>query len=180
MKNVDLVILTIGGNDIKFDNFAGNCVFKADARKCSTAYNDSLKELNKLSAKLKATYAAIKKVVSAKTKIFVLSYPNIVPYAENLPCAIMTYFQRTLAIDLERRLNKTIGNAVKTAGVTFSFLDATATDSPFIGHTACDDDPYLNGPVFPQTVYSFHPNRKGHNFGYAAMIARELFTLKFL
>ena len=184
--NADFVILTIGGNDIGFGNFAKQCIISD----CSSVhYSDVLSSIaNDLPIGLANAYGAIHDHVGSHTRVLVLGYPMIVPEPNSqlTHCGEINAAEMLAVRDVITHLNGAIRTAVEVKnqesganGPRFEFVSVVGTDSPFNGHEICTSDSYLNsiellsGSVDSQAVESYHPNTKGQE-AYATSVKTYL------
>lgn len=179
LDDVDLVTLTIGGNDIGFGDFAASCA-QGDDKKCEEAYRKAVQAVdNRLPANLDGVYKKIGENINQDGKVFVLGYPWLVTGTDSTSCAWFTAFEQDLAFDLTNKLNQKIEDSVAAIGDSrFSFVSASGVTSPFFGHDLCSGDSFFNEPMLP-TVYSYHPNRNGQQ-AYADLVKRELIRLQLI
>jgi lysophospholipase L1-like esterase len=182
------VTVTIGGNDVKFTEFATACVVPLSSCSIgSTAYNDSKAEIdNNLAAKLTSTYADI--LTRASTaNIYVLGYPQVAPIKtatdpDDPRCTYLSggsgWGDAIGARDIVTRLNTKIAATVAAMGNTrLHYIDVNATGSPFVGHTVCADpgESYFNNidTIVAGKIFVFHPNARGQQ-AYADLVASAL------
>ena len=180
-EDVDIVTVTIGGNDIGFRDFATACVvtFSCDT---SSQYQDAVDSIaNQLPNNLDALFGAIQARIGSQTRVLVVGYPRLLPYNDGqFPnCAYMSQAERTAASDVTNGLNSAIYAAVSRAGSQFEFVNADANlygvrISPFAGHELCGDDTYFFGVSYP-TDYTFHPNQMGQR-AYEELVRDWLIT----
>lgn len=167
---VDVVTVSIGGNDVGFAGFAISCVDPQST--CEGASYDAITSdvINDLPGALDAAYAAIKAKVSTSTKIVVVGYPQLIPApaaSTTWPyCVYLSPTEKNNARNVVSLINQVTQSAVTRAGSQFVFVDPTASGSPFIGRELCNDGSYFNGvtvqdSVLYSTAYSFHPNADG-------------------
>jgi lysophospholipase L1-like esterase len=169
-SGVDVVTVSIGGNDVGFSTFAISCVDPQTSCE-GTSYDTIVSNItNDLPDALDAAYAAIKAKVSTTTKVVVVGYPQLIPAANvstTWPfCQYLTSTEKTNARNVVSLINGAVAAAVGRAGSQFVFADPTAAGSPFTGHELCNDGSYFNGvtvqdSVLYATAYSFHPNAAG-------------------
>jgi lysophospholipase L1-like esterase len=184
--STDIVTLTIGGNDIKFSDFAAACVYPTTS--CSTAsdaYDESYyimnnsSQSNYLPTKLAEVYQEIaSKLTSANTdaRVLVLGYPHVVTYNGFLSNRQLTptscpYLDGAEAAGIESlvdQLNSTIQTAVASLGDSrFEFVNPnedSLSPSQYYSRELCGVTPYFNGvDVFDtgNKEYFFHPNASG-------------------
>jgi lysophospholipase L1-like esterase len=179
LSAADLVTLTIGGNDVRFDLVLAACARTSGS--CSKPGERAaiLSSARKLESKLVATYAAIRSAVPTAA-VLALGYPQLFP-AGGLParCAPdaklfdrgVQKFLRTAA----NTLRATIASAARRAGV--QFVDVMPI---FTGHEICGPKggwmihlrvrPQFAFPPIGAAEESVHPDRAGQA-GYARAIA---------
>jgi Tol biopolymer transport system component len=172
------VILTVGGDDVDFPDFASSCVDpEVGCGTDTTAYADIETAIDDyLPGDLATLFSDIAGDVSAGTRVLVVGYPNILPATDvgwpNACAGDLTTASQDAAKTVESDINSAISTAVSTYGAPFEFVDANADGSPFTGHTLCSDDGYFNDVSVPPK-YSFHPNAEGQA-AYAALINEYL------
>lgn len=184
-SSVDVVVLTIGGNDVDFGGFAKACLFGA----CDgTPYNTVINAIeNDLPAKLEGAYNTIRNQVGSQTRILVLGYPHLVgPITSVASCDPLDVNEIVAARSVVQHLNQEIHTAVALADVAsgssgprFEFVSATDADSPFKDHELCTSEPYfhnlapLSGSSSALAFESYHPNAKGQD-AYAQTVIAHL------
>jgi lysophospholipase L1-like esterase len=162
---VDLVTVTIGGNDAQFKDVSLACVASRIVSilgSCRTNWRAAVAaSIDRLRATLPPLYRAIR-ARAPSARIIVLAYPN--PFPKVLPqlsrCrswvapADLRWLSRTAAA-----LNEVIRSAAHSsrAGVTY------LSPSGFDGHDVCSPEPWFNGlGLLPSHLrYSVHPNAFG-------------------
>jgi lysophospholipase L1-like esterase len=176
--DVELVTLTVGGNDLGFAGLAGACLAGTPAE-CQAAIQSALLLLpatcraeSKLATRLEPLYAAVDAAASSNALIVVTGYPYLFELLPGDPdLAIKTQINAATTL-----LNCAIENAVtdaKADGVNIVYVDVTAQ---FEGHgisTSDDsDDPFINSPSvgLPE---AFHPNAAGYR-AYAKAISTAI------
>lgn len=191
-----VVTVTIGGNDIKFGDFAKACIL--DFASCgigSAPYNASLNKINtELAGKLTEVYRKILKY-APNAKVFVIGYPQVMANKapNDLNDARCFYMYdpndttdhwkdvrgaRDIVTKLDQKINDTV-TAVRneSAGNTrLHYVPVDGSNSEFLGHEVCGTltswfqnvDQAVNNPD-----YVFHPNASGQQ-GYASMVATEI------
>lgn len=160
----DMVVLTIGGNDVGFGPLVKSCIFSPIS--CTNAiygsdtdpYLDS--RLAALPITLWETYGAIDAVLNradrvqargGRAPIVVLSYPRIFPGARRACSALTTIDQAEMDLgsDVVTRLNGAIEAAVsvsRTQGVPAFYVPAVE-DAFLPSNTICDGDrAYVRSP----------------------------------
>ena len=163
-----MVTLTIGGNDLGFAPKFRTCVF-------GTCPDPLVGESELLATKLRLTqlYLDIRGSMRADGRLFVLTYPIILPNPNDYPIDVEPNFFDCFGTnsqitsnelrrirDATRRFSDTIKEAVDATGdPNVVFVDVTPT---FIGHRVCSDRPYATGIKVTDPMDSFHPNPDGH------------------
>lgn len=168
-----LVTITIGGNDIGFENVAEDCVFSPQS--CKNSENaKTVKAIKALGPKLVSTYAAIH-AAAPNALLVVGGYPELFATTSIKDCRGVTGIstsERTWLNSMSDLLNSTIRAAVakdKAAGRRIAFAPVVgAVPGTFTGHALCSGSAsvYLRGETIPKE-YSFHPNAAGQ-LAYAA------------
>lgn len=167
------IILTIGGNDVQFNEFATDCVVVTSNCDGSSQYYTTEGLISStLPGNLDTLFGDIAtNLGSSSTRVLVLGYPYIMP--DSGSCSFLSSGEQTAATNVQTDLNGAIEEAVTDAGSHFEYVDPNATGSPFDGHQLCTSQPYFNGLVAPDTEYSFHPNADGHT-AYAKVVTDYL------
>lgn len=194
-SDTQVVTITIGGNDIGFDNFAFNCLFPVDTvigiegscDEYTDIYDDVKDDLNTLPSKLETVYSTILENAPNAT-IYVIGYPLMIPHknyedAYDQDCGGLydpwpnNWGDARAANEITGILNSKIENAVgsvntneSTSRLVFVPVDAGA----FYGHDLCSSDSYFNGIFWPNNrEYSIHPNSDGQT-AYAEDVASAI------
>jgi lysophospholipase L1-like esterase len=174
-SSVELVTLTVGGNDLGFAALAGACL-GGTQEQCQAAIQAALALLptscegdSELGNRLTYLYAAVA-AAAPNALIVVTGYPRLFePVPPNL--AIKTQINAATTL-----LNCAIANAVKAQaddGVNIVYVDVT---DAFEGHgIGALDDPFINAPVpgQPLSREDFHPNAAGYR-AYAKAISAAI------
>ncbi len=179
-QNVDVVTVTIGGNDIDFVGFATDCAIY-DCHD-SVAHNKSKNLIaNTLPGNLDHLLAEIQTRIGQQTRVLVLGYPRLMPHGmDEFPnCWYLSEEERTAIREVTRGLNSALASAANRAGAQFEFVDADVNlygvrTSPFSGHELCSEGAYFHGATTP-VGYSYHPNRLGQA-AYEKLVRRYLLT----
>lgn len=170
--NTDVVTITIGGNDIEFDVYARRCVLPAGSCDSSSQeYIDSMDAIaNELPDKLDDLYSAIRSEAQ-NAQVYVIGYPQVVPASSYVSCGGFTFTnsEQDAARAIGTALNSAIEDAVSRAGTGFTYVDPSATGSPFLGNELCTSTPYFFGVNILEQRFSFHPNADGQE-AYATLI----------
>lgn len=196
---VDVVTLSIGGNDAGFTEILDHCAFKEDCfndsyvtldfggqRKDYTLEEFLKVRLASILIQLPATYARVRAAVRPDTQIIVAGYPHLLGKeggcAENVPFPLG---EREDLYEIQERFEQGLKTATTDEGVAFA-----SVVSAFKKRIPCSnssDDPYLNGldsdwtgggwKFWNSSVkiddQSFHPTAKGQE-AYAKVIQSAL------
>jgi lysophospholipase L1-like esterase len=161
---VELVTLTVGGNDLGFADLFETCSTPGQEAQCLIAITNAVtdEQLTDLYRDLTLLYGKVAKK-APNALIVVTGYPYLFEPDPNNP--IITAFNAATAA-----LNTTIETAVKaTHNDNIIYVDVT---EQFEGHGIGSDDPFINGPTarFPE---AFHPNAAGYR-AYAKAISAAI------
>ena len=161
-----LITVGIGGNDAGFEGIISACSFD----QCTSKPRYTEDTLNRLwrevRPKLDRTFTELRTRYPDAT-IAVFGYPSVVTGAAECPGLPSLFDQaerKWLAETFMPRLNETISDAAKTAGVTY--IDITQATA---GRELCSEDPVINGLRGGDDKWSvlgnesFHPNQFGHD-----------------
>ncbi|HVI69196.1 MAG TPA: SGNH/GDSL hydrolase family protein [Magnetospirillaceae bacterium] len=184
----DVVTVTIGGNNIGFEDFVKSCVFNGPpftpSGGCDTTgiYPTILGRIQyDLPAKLNEAMAEIKQRIGVGTKVYVIGYPMMIPHPSEytgVGCMYLDTGEREAAREITTRLNAALVAAVASANNVeqvhrFVYVDPNMADSPFKGHELCSPENYFNGLNFTTGEFSFHPNNKGQDV-FRQLLLRQL------
>jgi lysophospholipase L1-like esterase len=165
---VELVTLTVGGNDLGFADLAGDCLPPTGTQdECLKAIEAAKVKLPGLGSDLTALYGQVADA-APKALIVVTGYPHLFELIQNDPdLALKT--QINSATDALNLTIKTAVQSAKQSGVNIVYVDVTAQ---FDGHGIGSSDPFINGPSagFPE---AFHPNAAGYR-AYAKAISAAI------
>ena len=159
-----LVTLGIGGNDVGFIGFAGDCVAGSpNAGPCKEKFTSGGKD--QLAAKIDATGKKVADLLkkirgkAPKAQLVVVGYPTVLPDGDGcwpaLPVGApdVNYLRDALA-----DLNNTLSETAKNNGAGFA-----DTAAPTKGHDVCTnpDTRWVEGLVATSPGIGLHPNAKG-------------------
>jgi lysophospholipase L1-like esterase len=163
---VNLVTVTIGGNDAQFGSVTMACFFARIIPGIESCQGDWRARVKNAIARLRGTLPAVYRAIHARApnaRILVLGYPNpfpaVAPQLSNCRLWLEPGDLRFLH-DKVNALDASVRYAVSvTASAKVRYLAPTG----FAGHDACSDSPWFNGlNVIPTSFrYSFHPNALG-------------------
>jgi hypothetical protein len=180
---VDLVTLTVGGNDAGFGPVLTKCVFRRChkgrlARKIRRDLADTVP------GKLRSTYASLRRL-APQASVVVLGYPNLFPARDDFRrgCDLkrtLSAGKRQFLRDVGEQLTGILRRETRAAGLHF----ADPRDE-FKGHEPCGrKEEWVNAVVRrklrelpeglnPTSMTSFHPNRRGQR-AYAKVLVDYL------
>jgi lysophospholipase L1-like esterase len=163
---VDLVTLTIGGNDAQFGSALMACVFARIVPGLESCQGDWRARVKNAIARLRTSLPGVYRTVHARApnaRILVLGYPN--PFPASAP-----QFSKC-RLWLEPEDLRFLHDEVDALDASVRYAAAAASNakvtylapSGFAGHDACSESPWFNGlAIIPTDFrYSFHPNVLG-------------------
>jgi lysophospholipase L1-like esterase len=177
-NDTNVVSLTVGGNDIKFKEFATACALNSCGMN-SLAYKTSIDKIhNELPSKLITVYRKIAEK-APKAHVYIVGYPQIapkqMPTGPNSICWPLNGGSNSdtntgggpAAYSIVSELNASLQRQVNVMNASsdpdyFHFVDPNGANSPFIGHDWCSSSRYFSIIAINNTEYSFHPNSSGH------------------
>jgi len=191
-----VVTITIGGNDVKFKDFAMACVLTyCDVG--SDAYNTSISLINNtLPGALNTTYSTIL-TDAPNAEVYVVDYPQMVPVkattdAIDSRCPYLyagaepwgnAQGAHALLVQLDEKIVASV-NAVRAMNPDYfarlHFVDVDASGSPFAGHEVCGTDSTSWFQNVDQAIlninpaYALHPNVLGQNDGFGAIVGAAI------
>jgi lysophospholipase L1-like esterase len=160
---VNLVTLTIGGNDAEFSGVTFACIFARLLPGLESCKGDWQARVQNAIAKLRTALPSLYRAVHARApnaRILVLGYPDPFPASAAQSSRCRLWFQPQdlrFLHEMGSRLDATIREAAGAAHVTY------LAPTGFAGHDACSQSPWFIGlNIIPSEVgYSFHPNVLG-------------------
>jgi lysophospholipase L1-like esterase len=188
-STTDLVLLTIGGNDVNFADYAGLCILSD----CTGAGAQLvLGQLPTMTAKLTALLGEIKQR-SPRARVVLGGYGRAFAPGANAPdvpldpiCGdgILTLPERAEGATVSQGVDQAIRTAVRDArGVNAAYASAYTDNGTlrpeFAGHSACEaGTPFYRGlealaPGQEGTVAVLHPSKAGQA-AFAALVACKL------
>jgi lysophospholipase L1-like esterase len=148
-----LVTVTVGGNDVGFDDVMTTCSVSSD-RACASAVEraEGLAR-EELPGRLERLFAAVAERAPG-AKVVVLGYPRLF---ESRSCAGgLSEAKRAAVNGGADLLAEVMASSAGAAGV--AFVDVREA---FAGHGICGADPWVH-PVTSPVADSYHPNRSGY------------------
>lgn len=168
--NTDIVTMSAGGNDVKFREFATECVV-GTCDSASSQYQDTMDLIDTLlPGNLEDLYDDIR-LAAPNADVYVVGYPDESPDT-SVDCTFLSNGEKVAVSTVAVELKNTILAAVEGADEGFYYVDPLDAESPFWGHELCTEDPYFNHASIP-LVYSFHPNIYGQE-AYAVLVEASL------
>jgi lysophospholipase L1-like esterase len=174
--DADIVLVSVGGNDVGFSEIGRTCAF----HNCLPNKDRWLRSIEDIQPELVTAYEELR-ATAGGAPVFVMTYPNPLGQRDCLPgfsSAEWTF----LRDEFIPKLNDSIVLATRLAGVNLIDLR-----NAFDGYRVCEVDPEagaLNiiglGPVEGMRLNllklnhnTFHPNRRGHSI-MAAVVAEAI------
>jgi lysophospholipase L1-like esterase len=191
--DTDLITMTIGGNDVPFEEYAEACISPLSPAPCDgQAKTDALAGItNNVIPEVQANLSALSthlNTIGSDAVVLVIGYPYLVPKSvpanEPLQCSWLNPGELEAIREVTDELNTAIKDEVDKIFNNFHFVTATdEVTSPFVGHELCreDADPnpsffndYTGNPSDPQE-YIAHPNKAGQA-AYADLVKNWIVT----
>jgi lysophospholipase L1-like esterase len=164
-QEVDIVTISVSGNDIGFGDIIGACVAPGTCFEGVNARVALVATMNEQFERLVDTYTSTKSSMRPGSRVYAVGYPEIIePY--NNPCiggdVHMNMQEKKFAQSVTQYLNYIVELASKRAGVTYINVADV-----FYGKRLCESTaPAVHGlrtaqrwPPF--SVESYHPTREG-------------------
>jgi hypothetical protein len=175
LAEADVVLLSIGGNDVGFSTIVKACLLP---RSCAERSEEWFGNVDALGPLLVETYRAVQAAVGADVPVIVVPYPMVVN-ADDDCAAGLDAGEYAFIAKFTERLDEVITHAAADAGV---IVWAEGRDA-YAGRRLCDDDPavrhlHLDPPNgSPLARYlpgawvhnSMHPAPDGHGLVAAAL-----------
>jgi lysophospholipase L1-like esterase len=176
-ENVDMVTLTIGGNDAKFVDILKTCLFNGAALNCADSNYEGFspptwREFmpNWIRVNVRDQIRKTLRQVCArspKATIYLLGYPKLFP-TESHFCFFylgsLTAAEQTWLNGIAVELNSMLKEEAELSHVQFVDVEQYGT---FHGHELCGaGDEFFNGIILSDSRESFHPNQSGQRDGY--------------
>ncbi|HJP96054.1 MAG TPA: SGNH/GDSL hydrolase family protein [Candidatus Saccharimonadales bacterium] len=186
--DIDLVSLTIGGNDIGFGDIMAYCATRYHTYKsCESKYdkitNTKIANLGKATVQysLPNLYSSIKHD-APNADVAVLGYPRLFPTKPPKTCATgignlkFSKSDMTWMNSMSAKLDSVIKSSAQRAG--FKYIDV---QDSLQGHELCTKTPYVNRAILDATNpnilnqinWSFHPKAAGHRI-FATILQKQI------
>lgn len=168
---VDLVSITIGGNDLGFGAVMSECVYSS--LPCSRLDDRVERALSGLGPRLERIYRDVR-TRAPGARLVVVGYPQLIADPDRVGGGIdigscptlVGPFSGGLRVDGDevrwlRAKGDRLAGVIRaaTTAVGAAYVDSAAA---FAGHEACAPEPWVAGVAVPQVALSFHPNAAGH------------------
>lgn len=177
--NVDYVTLTIGGNDVGFENIIANCVVGSTYLNFSFldgVFNKLWKDFDDTKAKIKQVYIDIQKAAGSQAEIIVAGYPKLLD--KNGKGVLISEEEAITVNNNVSKFNDELNKIVMECSLMSSpqmnihFVDVEEEFDKDGGHQAYSSDPWINEIIFGAknedlddmgfvSSYSIHPNASG-------------------
>jgi lysophospholipase L1-like esterase len=153
--DVELVTITIGGNDLGFATVMSDCVF--GRLPCSRLDGRVERALDGLAPRLERLYRDVRRR-APPARLVVVGYPHLVADPDRVDVdscpSLVGPFSGGARITADevrwlREKGEELGEVVQAAAA-------------FAGHEACTAEPWMAGVTVAQVALSFHPNAAGH------------------
>jgi len=155
-----LVSVTIGGNDVGFENVMITCVLGSDSA-CVNAINNAENQAQtQLPANLNTLFHDIS-VRSPGARVVVMGYPEFYDLARSSGCIGLSTTKRTALDGGADVLDSVIQAAAGRAGFVYAEVR-----SAFGGHEICDSSSWLHSVDWSNLGDSYHPTASGQSGGY--------------
>jgi len=175
----NVILLSIGGNDISFADIVERCVISFSWDPCYHKQSERKSLLLTIYSKFTALKATYSKILSEApgARLYVMGYPQVINQTGN--CGANVHFddsERQFASLLIDRLNSTVKSAAESAGAVY-----VDVNNALVGHRLCDahddgvngltngDDKFTiggwlgtNSLSFGLGNESYHPTALGH------------------
>lgn len=166
-EGTDLVTLTIGGNDIDWNEAIIACMVPLYDCTRDIEESERLAEED-LPALLETAYTEIR-ARSPHAEVYVLGYPRL--FAAGDTCDALGL----ISVAEQQRMNRAadvLSEVIETAAGSHGFTYIDVRDD-FEGHAVCDAEAWIHGLTYP-IGDSYHPNRSGHAEGYLPALTAAL------
>jgi len=158
-KPLNIVMVTIGGNDVGFRPVIEDCFLPKHNCVKDGRVLQAMKDIKQLAPTLTRLYSSLKKDVQPWTKVMVVGYPSIFPAvsAGTHKCSWLSPDEQNALLGATKQLGQMAAKSAKEAGV--EFVD---TLNAFKGHELCTPDSWVR-PIGRRPPYDGHPNKDGQD-----------------
>jgi len=156
-----LVSVTIGGNDVGFENIMITCVLGSDSA-CVNAINSAE---NQARTQLPGSLNTLFNEISARSpsaRVVVTGYPEFYDLARSSGCIGLSTTKRT-ALDGGADVLDSVIQAATAGHTGFVYSEVRGA---FSGHEICDSSSWLHSVDWLNLGDSYHPTASGQSGGY--------------
>jgi len=156
-----LVSVTIGGNDVGFENIMITCVLGSDSA-CVNAINSAE---NQARTQLPGSLNTLFNDISARSpsaRVVVTGYPEFYDLARSSGCIGLSTTKRT-ALDGGADVLDSVIQAATAGHTDFVYAEVRGA---FTGHEICDSSSWLHSVDWLNLGDSYHPTASGQSGGY--------------
>jgi lysophospholipase L1-like esterase len=156
-----LVSVTIGGNDVGFENVMITCVLGSDSA-CVNAINQAESQAR---TQLPGSLNTLFNDISARSpgaRVVVTGYPEFYDLARSSGCIGLSTTKRT-ALDGGADVLDSVIQAATAGHAGFVYAEVR---SAFSGHEICDSSSWLHSVDWLNLGDSYHPTASGQSGGY--------------
>jgi PKD repeat protein/protocatechuate 3,4-dioxygenase beta subunit len=185
---VDLVTLSIGGNDFGFADIITGCFVQLTSCANDVGQVELLDKVHKEFGVLESTLSLVK-AAAGGAPVYVIGYPDLIS-GDVTDCGIIDQFGLSLTLSeraftqdtLVPYINHVVSTAADAAGVIYVDVQDAFYDNG-TSHRICDPEPWANGVKFGgpklKALFgvvatagsgSFHPNARGQQAMYDAFV----------
>lgn len=172
-----LATITVGGNDVKQAEMARRCILPfGSCDQNSAEYKETMSLIkDALPARVDKAFGIMARQ-APNAAILVVGYPYLIVPA-GTACSNFTDSEKTAVRSVISALNNALKASVQQVNTTsiangrLTFVNPTATGSPWLGHEMCRSDSFVNALSLTNLDDSFHPNARGQKYGYTELIA---------
>lgn len=178
--DVDYVTLTVGGNDVKFEDIITTCAtgstylhFGNDKLKIEKMMDDLWASFDTTRANIKGVYTDIQSKAGAQANIIVAGYPKLLD--KDGKGVLISEKEATIVNQNVSKFNnaiRSIVNECRGQGMNIHFVDVEAEFDKDGGHQAYSDNAWINKIILAKqsedldqsglgSSYSVHPNEEG-------------------
>ena len=161
-----LVSITVGGNDVGFENVMETCVLESTSS-CVSAVNTAE---NQVSTILPGNMDRVLSAISAaapNARVVVLGYPALYDLSRSSTCIGLSTTDRTVLNQAAGLLDQAVQAAAARHGDVFGDVRG-----PFTGHQICDGgSSWLHSVNIFDLSESYHPTAAGQSGGYEPVFA---------
>lgn len=165
---VDLVTLTIGGNDVGFERilelcFVHSCAGVPDSKSFANQLASLRTSLSSLYPKIRAAYP--------NARVVQVGYPQLTPPPSATPvrCGWLAPNEQVAGVRLASKLNGVLEDATELDGQ----VEFISVANILKGHELCTEDSWVESLGFPKRFEMGHPTRPGQQV-YGERVANSL------